>query len=321
MDSEDPPGGASAAAAGLVNPFMARKAKPAWRYREALEALHRVLASTGAETLMLRNGVFRPAMDKTQARHFQQTASEHDECRWLDAVATAGRYPAVIAPHGGLLIEAGGAIDIPRLTGFLLSAVKRNGGELRLGCALSSFSERPDRVEVALSHPRENRTSCRRLLLTCGAGFRSFSSLDRLGLHAVKGQIVDVRLDRDLSHLPHLSGRGYVVCGKDRATIGSSFEHRFEDPGPDPTVGARLLARATAMLPTLRSAEIVAHRAGIRVTRAGHRLPVVGPLPRHRRVWLFTALGSKGLLMAPLIGSKLPKYLADERQIPEEIRL
>ncbi|MDX1741809.1 MAG: FAD-dependent oxidoreductase, partial [Rhodothermales bacterium] len=292
-----------------------------WRHREAMAALREVLALADAEALLLANGVLRPAADAAQAADFQDTASLHDECRWMDPAAAAESYPDVAAPHGALLIETGAAIDISRLSAAILSAVRRAGGEIRLGCTLTSFAERSDRVEVSLFDGSAHGASCRRLLLACGAGFRSLNALDGLGLHAVKGQTVDVRVNRDLSHLPHLSGKGYVVCSHNRATIGSSFEHEFENPEPDPDVGARLLARASKMLPALQEAVILSHRAGIRVTRVGRRLPVVGPLPRHGRVWIFTALGSKGLLMAPLIGSNLREFFADDRKIPDELRL
>ncbi|HYG67362.1 MAG TPA: FAD-dependent oxidoreductase, partial [Anaeromyxobacteraceae bacterium] len=39
LERDAPAAGASGAAAGLVNPFMGRKARPAWRHAEALAAL------------------------------------------------------------------------------------------------------------------------------------------------------------------------------------------------------------------------------------------------------------------------------------------
>jgi glycine oxidase len=300
---------------------MARKANPSWRHRQALDALYEVISLADAEAPMIRNGILRPAADGPQAGYFRETARSNDECHWLDASAVSERYPGVVAPHGALLVETGGAVEIPLLVDSILSAVLRTGGEIRLGCSLTTFSEQTDRVEAVLTASSEERTSCHRLLLACGAGFRSLRALDGLGLHAVKGQAIDVRVDHVLSLLPHLSGAGYVAWSGDIATVGSSFEHRFEDPTPDPKIGAGLLSRATRMLPALAGAEIVAYRAGIRVTKVGRRLPAVGPLPGHQRVWLFTALGSRGLLMAPLIGSRLPDFLAGEQQIPNEIRL
>ncbi len=61
-------------------------------------------------------------------------------------------------------------------------------------------------------------------------------------------------------------------------------------------------------------------RAGVRVTVPGSYLPMLGPLPDADRVWLFTGLGSKGLLMAPMLAAELPGYLSGSSPIPDEIR-
>jgi glycine/D-amino acid oxidase-like deaminating enzyme len=51
----------------------------------------------------------------------------------------------------------------------------------------------------------------------------------------------------------------------------------------------------------------------------GTRLPMVGPLPGYRRVWVFTGLGSKGLMTAPLLSARLPDFLRDPDQIPSDV--
>jgi glycine oxidase len=65
-------------------------------------------------------------------------------------------------------------------------------------------------------------------------------------------------------------------------------------------------------------------RAGVRVTvprtHSPQRLPLVGPLTGRRRVWVFTGLGSKGLLTAPLLARDLGSWLEAPERIPAEVR-
>jgi glycine oxidase len=75
------------------------------------------------------------------------------------------------------------------------------------------------------------------------------------------------------------------------------------------------------MLPALNEAAVIGESAGVRVNVPGTRLPMLGPLPGRTRVWIFTGLGSKGLLMAPLLGRELSGYLDSSTPIPAEIRV
>ena len=84
-------------------------------------------------------------------------------------------------------------------------------------------------------------------------------------------------------------------------------------------MGLELRAESAELVPVLADAAIVAAGAAIRVTVPGIRLPMVGPINENDRVWIFTGLGSKGLLMAPLIAQQLPDFFTGIREIPKEI--
>ncbi len=101
LDAGRPGGGASAAAAGLANPFMGRAAKPAWRHDLALDALAE-LAAEADPALYRRTGIVRPAVSDAQADVFRQRARAHGDVDWLGPEASAERWPAVAAPRGAL---------------------------------------------------------------------------------------------------------------------------------------------------------------------------------------------------------------------------
>ena len=75
------------------------------------------------------------------------------------------------------------------------------------------------------------------------------------------------------------------------------------------------------MLPALADLPVLETQAGVRVSVPGIRLPVLDRLPGSRRIWVFGGLGSKGLLMAPLLARDLADYLAMPETIPSELRL
>ena len=75
------------------------------------------------------------------------------------------------------------------------------------------------------------------------------------------------------------------------------------------------------MLPILQDATVLDATAGVRVTVPGTRLPMLGPLPDRSCIWIFTGLGSKGLLMAPLLARDLPAFFEKPETIPPEVRV
>ena len=47
---------------------------------------------------------------------------------------------------------------------------------------------------------------------------------------------------------------------------------------------------------------------------------MLGPISGSKHLWVFNGLGSKGLLMAPLLARDLELYLDNRDRVPDEIR-
>jgi glycine/D-amino acid oxidase-like deaminating enzyme len=326
LEAEGPACGASGAAAGVVNPLLGPKAHPAWRAEAALDALHATLGRTGSGELFRGGGLLRPARDPRQAEAFGQRAGALPHLAgWLPPEASRERYPEVLAPHGALEVYPGGALDPGALTRRALQASE---ARVRTGRAVS-FGEAGDRAWVETSEGE--RLEASRVLLAPGDGFRAFAPLAALPLHRTKGQTVWVRRPPGLGPLPVLSGFGYVVPEAEGVpeggglVLGSTYEHTFETPSPTPEGTRAILRKVARMVPALGEAEVVEARAGVRVGVPGAvspgRLPFLGHLPDYRRVWAFVGLGSKGLLMAPLLAQALAAGGWDPESLPSEVRL
>ncbi|MDT0632741.1 FAD-binding oxidoreductase [Rubrivirga sp. S365] len=326
--------GASGAAAGLVNPFMGRKAKPAWRMDEALRALGTLLDDAGAGALVSRTGVVRPAAAPSQAATFQERAAEHaGALEWLSPAAAAERFPAVAAPLGALVVGRGGHVEVGALAAAFVRAAEARGAARARARLLGWRSEPggPDADGVASPSPPgvvvqtdAGDVRARHLVLCLGDGARHLPALAALGLHRVKGQTVRLeRPDALPPGHPAVAGRGYVVPQADAGgpdaggpdaggvVVGATFEHAFESDAPDPALDAGLVAQAAALVPALGGAAVLGRRAGVRLTVpaavAPGRLPLAGPLTGC--VWVFTGLGAKGLMTAPLLALALPDAL------------
>lgn len=318
LEANEPGSGATGAAAGLITPFKGLRATSMWRHEEAVDALQATLTKAEVADLFNGSGVFRPALDETQAQAFQKAVAKYpSQISWLERTETSASYPDVNASHGGLWIPSGGSVPLVAFSEAMLGAAEKSGAVLLSGHRLASWD---DEREVSRVYTDGGAFEANRLLLCLGAGYSSFSDLTSLPLHKVKGQTIRLERPTSLSKsLPAISGGVYVVPDDDGVVVGSTFEHEFTHLHPQPHISIELRNRATELIPALSNAAILEERAGVRVTVPKIRLPLLGPLPGSRRVWVFTALGAKGLMTAPLLARKLPAYLNNPETLPLEV--
>jgi len=323
VEADHPAAGASGAAAGLVNPLMGRKAKAVWQIDKALGAFEALLEAAEADSLFRAGGVLRPTVEDKQVAFFQDAADRHaDFAKWLPEAAVRERFPAISTAGGALHIPRGGAIDVSALVHAVLNTVRARGGTVDTGVRLTGWEETGDAVRVHTESADGSRTTAtaQHLVLAVGQGFPAFDALRALGLYGVKGQTLRVRRPDGLGPLLPMSGRGYIVPEGDTLILGSSYQHDFDDLSPSDDATQYIQQKTAQMLPGVETAAVLDVQVGVRVYAPDSNLPIVGPLPEHMRCWVFTALGSKGLLTAPLIADALPHYLADPALIPSALQ-
>lgn len=321
LEATAPSAGATGAAAGMVNPLMGIRARPCWRMEMALAAFHELLETSSAAHLYRADGILRPARDPQQAERFL-TAAAHTQAHadWWTEEEVRARFPLVNASHGALHVVTGGSLDLEALVAATLSTAQAYGAQLTVGAAVRDWHEHDSHVDVEIAVEQDSvRARCRYLVLALGADYHRHPQLAALNLHRVKGQTIDVENPFAADALPHLSGTGYVVPTGNRLILGSTYEHEFEHTGPTDAATDEILGKAALMLPGIRDAALLAARAGVRVTVPGTRLPMLGPLPAHRRTWIFSGLGAKGLLTAPMLARWLPAYLTGDDTPPPEV--
>lgn len=323
LEADRPAAGASGAAAGLVNPLMGRKAKAVWRIDEALNAFEALLANVEAEPLFSEGGVLRPAVTAKQGSFFQEAADRHAAfADWLSVEQVTKRFPDVSTAGGALHIPRGGAVDASALVTAVLDATQARGATLHTGTRLTGWEETGDVVRVQIDRGgTPAMLTAGRLLLAVGQGFPAFDALKTLGLYGVKGQTLRVRRPDDLGPLLPMSGRGYIVPDGDTLILGSSYEHDFDDLSPSEDATQYIQQKTAQMLPGVDAAEVLDVQVGVRVYAPDSNLPLADRLPGQARCWVFTALGSKGLLTAPLIARALPDYFTNPAQIPMSLRI
>ncbi len=347
---------ASSIGSGISSPLMSRRARPVWRMESAVSALKHLMDITRADALFSKKGILKLALSEEQAAHFKDAAGKWPVYgQWIDTMDAGRRWPAIHAPFGALHVSEGTSVSLPAWSEHLIRYATSRGAHCMTDARMLSWTERGPKITVRIrvgrgKNGRIEGIDTSRLILALGADYLRFAELAALNLHPIKGQWALVECPHFEDDVIPVSGAGYVVeekriidekpfggqkqfSGQKRfggqkqtkdspgLSLGSTFEHAYRHLRTDRGSLSGMISNAAQMIPAVEQSRVLASGAAIRVTVPGIRLPMVGPLRRDSNVWIFTGLGSKGILMAPMLALELPDYFSDPGSIPKEIRV
>lgn len=115
-------------------------------------------------------------------------------------------------------------------------------------------------------------------------------------------------------------GKGYIAKSSQGCILGSTYERAFSSEEPDrQRAEEEILPKIAAFYPEAKSWQIETCLAGVRLARRGHYFPIVRKLDE--RKWIFTALGSRGLLYHAFLGKMLASAVvrSDENMLRREL--
>ena len=269
-------GGASGIAAGLLHPYAGAQCRRSAFAMEGIQATKELIA-VAEEKLgkkIVQQGIIRFVHNEEQRQ------------RLLSHSQTFGD----IREHGenSFWIDSGMTVDCPRYLQGLWEALCEKGVKLVLKEVLDlNFFKDFDHIVVA-----------------AGAGMSQFSEWDSLNLSILKGQILKCHAPETVT-LPHASSvcKGYIALTEESKAcfVGSTYqrEDRSEDLQPE-LVKKELFAKIACFFPSVVELAVTECRAAFRVARKGHYLPIATRLKE--KVWILTAMGSRGLLYHAYFG-------------------
>jgi len=283
-------GGASGISTGLLHPFPGRQALRSWRAEEGMAAtgeLIEVAERALGRAVCERSGVLRLVADGAQERMFRERAQEDRDAVWWEPAQVVGMVPGA-APVSGLWIPGGITVYSALYLEGLWHACKELGA----------------RLEKTRVRSLQELNTYHHIVLATGSETLHFPECNHLPLEQVKGQTL-------LCRWPHklpcsLAANGHITPTEDQnlCQIGSTYEKPVFSPHPDPDMISQLLEKAALFYPPARHFPVVEQRAAIRMAvKHNQYRPLVQPVTAN--AWVFTGLGSRGLLYHALLGREL----------------
>ncbi|MEM7175432.1 MAG: FAD-binding oxidoreductase [Chlamydiota bacterium] len=307
FDAQGIGSGASGIAAGLAHPYPGKENRLSWRGKQALQATKELLnvAATCTGNSCYRTGLYRVATTQRQEKQFRMLASKHlDDLKWRQASLFE---KSMLLAQQGLFLPFGMTVDVNAYLKGLWAACEKLGAVFVLRAVSIADLAAYDQVIIA-----------------AGAKSHLFFPKDTLPLKINKGQLL--QCEHLARHLLETSviGNGYLAFHPawNYCYLGSTYEHNFQSEDPClETAKPLILNRAAAFMRCLPALKIVGCAAGLRAVHQKCYHPIVDRLTH--AMWLFTGLGSRGLLYHAYLGHKLATALINREVnlLPQEVRI
>jgi len=323
----DPKGiaaGASGVPIGLVNPATGRYASMSWKGIECYNAILKTLEQVQARTktiLFSKPGVIRPAISEEYALKMKTVHAETDWpegwCYWLDRDEVAERFPGLKCVGGGIWLPIDLNVRMPQFLEAYSDMLRER--------EVQFHTSEPYTLTQAGEHWNINladktNIEAKNIITTAGSKSCDVQQWSFLPLHPIKGQIIILKTKEPFPYSSTVYASGYSTkFDKNSFAAGSTYEHDFTDEEPDSEGLDRILGNLSIVLPDVKESILETKQwAGIRASTP-NRLPILGRHPKFKNSYIFTGLGSKGLLFSSYLAEQLYNYI--EHSIPLHPRI
>jgi glycine oxidase len=322
--SEDAPGPPGA----LVNPATGRRAKLTWQAEKCYDALKKQIDEisevTGRDDLISETGVIRPAISEKLAENFRDALTKYvwpdGWIEWLEEDQIRELNPHVAENHGGIHVKSGYTVFVDNYQNAYRKYLRLKGVDCRYENA--SYENEKDSEHFTINFESGEQVTTGKVVMAIGYKIKDEANWMFLPLNFVKGQIVHFETKEPLKWDHAISARGYSIRrGERELTVGSTYEHDFEDLSTSEKSYNQILQKLDLMLPKLTGkVKKIAQMAGVRVTTQ-NRLPVIGEHPEISNLYIYTGMNSKGFLFSHYVGELLADHIQVGAEIPSELSL
>lgn len=316
IDPNGVAGGASGTPLGLVNPATGRYATLSWEAEKcysAIESNLELIQKYSRIPFYRKSGVLRPALDEKIATkmksNFEATDWPQRWCSWMNETELKQFHPWIECIGGGVWLPIGLTVDMASyLNSFVDFLSSRN-----VECFFDmDYSVEQNQSSWTVQFDNGSSVRTESIVYTNGIEANEVLSGYSKKMTPVKGQLAVLESNTPLSFKHAVSALGYITSLSEKTfVVGSTYEHTFEHAGIDEKGLNYLIHRFENVLPNLKGTYKVLNQwSGIRASTP-NRKPLMGKLKDIDSAFIFSGLGSKGLLYSAYLALLMSEYLLD----------
>ncbi|GGA46457.1 NAD(P)/FAD-dependent oxidoreductase [Psychrobacillus lasiicapitis] len=318
-------GQASAAAAGIICPWISQRRNKKWYalvrngakyYKQLVSELEKLgETSTGYKqvgAIALQNDEKKLQKMLDRALEKRQEAPEIGELKILSPAETKSLFPLISEDFFSLYVEGAARVDGRAMRDALICAAKKLGAEIINGDA---------QLSDGVVFVNGKQLIADKIILTAGAWGNEIPS--KLGkdmkVSFQKAQIMHLDIeDKGTGKWPVVlppTNQYLLAFDEGKIIAGSTYEEVTEFDHHVTEEGKRLLLEnATSIAKTLETAQMEEVRVGFRPFTPEF-LPVIGNVPGFDSIFFANGLGASGLTAGPFVGAELARLALGHKTV------
>ncbi|GAB5399046.1 MAG: FAD-dependent oxidoreductase [Aureisphaera sp.] len=302
---------ATRVAGGIVNPVVLKRITPVWNAIPFLEEANSFYASiqTRLQSQFLKETeILRILAGAEEQNEWMIASGKNNLAGFLTSKLKPNTYASLQAPYELGKMNRALQIDTKLLldnyADFLMESGKYSPQEFQY-----------DQLTLEGNRIRYGDIVAKQIVFAEGAAVVENPYFTIEGLIPKKGEYITIKAEK-LQLDKVVKGPFFLIpLGSDLYKVGATFAHG--DVSPEQTLKGReqLIAALHKMIDC--PFQVVAQEVGMRPT-VKDRKPLLGSLS-HKQLYFFNGLGTRGLLMAPLLSKMLFDHIEKNQGLPLEM--
>ncbi|MBC3541721.1 NAD(P)/FAD-dependent oxidoreductase [Rufibacter sediminis] len=306
---------ASRVAAGLINPVAGKRFAKSWQvdaFLPAATAFYQEMEARYQTDLFFRKPILKLFSSPEEQNNWMGKSTD---AAWDGYIETTHlQLPASEYVHqelGGLLIQKGGYVALRTFLDAREADLRSRGRYRQEAFDMSQLELLPDGV-------RYGELEAGKIIFCEGAQAVQNPFFSWLPFSLNKGEILDINVpDFEASYIYNKAV--YVVpLGQYHYRVGATYNWRNLAEELTPEAREELASKTQDILkkPFAVTKQYVGTRPAVR-----DRKPLIGVHPAYGQVGVFNGMGSKGVLMAPLLAQQFISFLEQSTPLWPEVSI
>ena len=309
---EDSSQTSSLVAGGMYNPVILKRFTPVWNAKEQLDvaipfylSLEKELSASFDQPL----DIYRTFKTIEEQNNWFIASDKPALQEYMHPELVKVEANHVVAPYQAGRVRHTGRIRVRELVSAYREYLKENG-------QLIEETFRHDRILTWDTHIEYKNRTAGRIVFCEGNGLKKNPFFKKLPLNGTKGELLTIHAP-DLKLHDIIKSAVFVLpLGNDLYKVGATFN--WADKTNVPTQEGRKELEDKLKTVITCDYKIVEHEAGVRPT-TGDRRPLLGVHKDNHRLVLFNGLGTRGVMIAPLMAKKLYQCIENNQALDREI--
>lgn len=302
----------SLVAGGMYNPVILKRFTPVWNAKEQLAMaipFYRTLEKDLSQSFDQPLDIYRTFKSIEEQNNWFIASDKPVLQDYMEPQLKKVSSEFVEQPFKAGVVKHAGRIDVKKLVSAYRQKLKREG-------YLKEETFRHDNIITWDSHAEYKNIKVDKIIFCEGNGLKENPFFNKLPLNGTKGELLTIHAP-DLQLTDVIKSAIFVLpLGNDLYKVGATFNWSDKTNAPTSEGKQELEDKLNTVITC--SYKIVDHEAGVRPT-TGDRKPLLGVHKDNFRLALLNGLGTRGVMIAPLMAKKLYQHLENQQPLDADI--